>query len=187
MLLVVWEDDALHLESRASHIIAGLTRMVWAQATNPNKESQNSGKEVETSESKDDIESDDVQSGQRRGTKLINSILVAMTLCLIVIMLGAGWRELGIECAVDHHYARLCLILLAPVQMFFTLVIYLRFPLGVSSDPITVLCTSHHWVLLSALRDNPANEAEFSFLLCQDFPTPETSRSTPCHHPVPGL
>ncbi|KAL9131682.1 MAG: hypothetical protein Q9217_000423 [Psora testacea] len=96
MLLVVWDDDALHLESRATSIVADLTKMIWTQAMHNEKEPQGE------SNSDDDVENDDLQITQKRKTKLINSVLVAATLCLIFTVLGAGWRELAIECAVDY-------------------------------------------------------------------------------------
>ena len=122
MLLIVWDDDALHLETRASGIIADMTKMIWTQAMKAEKEPQEKQGDVESNESRVDVESGDAQLMQKRKTKLINSILVAMTLCLIVMVLGAGWRELAIECAVDFKFARLGLVLLTPVQIFFTLV-----------------------------------------------------------------
>ena len=121
MLLVVWDDDALHLEARATNIIADLTKMIWNESMIEEKELDVEST-VEGSQDAGDAEAGDAQATQKRKTKLINSVLVALTLCLIVITLGAGWRALAIECAVDKNYVRLALILLTPVQVFFTLV-----------------------------------------------------------------
>ena len=119
-LLVVWDDDALHLESRATNIIADLTKMIWNDTLIEEKETDCEST-TEGSQYPVDAEAGDAPVAQKRKTKLINSILVALTLCLIVVTLGAGWRALAIECAVDKNYARLALILLTPVQVFFTL------------------------------------------------------------------
>lgn len=68
----------------------------------------------------------DEESGEalpeKRPTHLLNTILVAFTLALIVIMLGAGWRELAVEIEVDRYWVRLAYLALMPIQIFFTLV-----------------------------------------------------------------
>lgn len=58
---------------------------------------------------------------ERRPTHLLNTVLVAITICLITAMLGAGWRQIAMEIAVDRNYLRVCFLLLTPVQIFFTL------------------------------------------------------------------
>jgi len=119
-ILVVWDDDALHLEERASEILNKMTAMVWRQ----DKKDEEDVDEKATEKGKDleiDPETGEI-SVQHRKTKLLNTILVALTLILIMVVLGAGARELAIECAVDHQMARLALLLLAPIQVFFTLV-----------------------------------------------------------------
>jgi len=56
-----------------------------------------------------------------RAVHLQNSILVALTLIIVTVMLGAGFREVAIEVAVDQSYIRVAFLLLTPVQIFFTL------------------------------------------------------------------
>lgn len=67
----------------------------------------------------------DEESGEpipeKRPTHLLNTILVAITLCLVTVMLGAGWREIAVEVASDRNYLRFCFLLLTPIQIFFTL------------------------------------------------------------------
>jgi cellulose synthase/poly-beta-1,6-N-acetylglucosamine synthase-like glycosyltransferase len=67
----------------------------------------------------------DEESGEllpeNRPTHLMNTILVSITLCLIIVMLGAGWRQLAVEVMVDQQYIRLAFVLLTPIQVFFTL------------------------------------------------------------------
>ena len=58
----------------------------------------------------------------KRPTNIQNSVLVGVTLLIITIMLGAGFREIAIEIAVDHGWQRLAFLSLTPVQIFFTLV-----------------------------------------------------------------
>ncbi|KAK5169409.1 uncharacterized protein LTR77_005384 [Saxophila tyrrhenica] len=124
-LLVVWDDDATKLMERGRAIEAELMDLVW-KAADPMKEDESAA--GEGNEKKPPrvtaIEVDD-ESGEvlpeKRPTHLMNTILVAFTLTLITVMLGAGFRQIALEIKVDKKYARLGFIALAPVQIFFTL------------------------------------------------------------------
>ena len=59
---------------------------------------------------------------QQRPTNLLKTILVSLTLLLIVVVLGAGFRQIAIEVSGDSNYLRLAFVALTPVQVFFTLV-----------------------------------------------------------------
>lgn len=120
-LLVVWDDDALHLIQRAKAIESELMELVW-QTGEPEEVEDGSAKKGPTvNEIEIDQESGNIMP-QNRPTHLLNTVLVAFTLILIVTVLGAGFRELAIEVAVDHSYLRLAFVALTPVQIFFTLV-----------------------------------------------------------------
>ena len=118
-LLVVWDDDAMHLIQRAKAIESELMELVWKTGEPDDEEGEKKGPNVAVVEI-------DEESGailpQNRPTHLLNTILVAITLVLIVTVLGAGFRELAIEVAVDSSYLRLAFVALTPVQVFFTLV-----------------------------------------------------------------
>jgi hypothetical protein len=115
-LLVVWDDDALHLVQRAKAIESELMELVW-----------------KAGEVKDDEKADpntivyevDEESGElipeKRGIHLQNSTLVALTIMLVMTSLGAGFREIAVEVEVDGAYTRLALLVLIPVNIFFTL------------------------------------------------------------------
>ncbi|PSS21993.1 hypothetical protein M430DRAFT_98768 [Amorphotheca resinae ATCC 22711] len=115
-LLVVWDDDALHLVQRAKAIESELMELVW-----------------KAGEAKDDEKADpntivyevDEESGElipeKRGIHLQNSTLVALTIMLVMTSLGAGFREIAVEVEVDGAYTRLALLVLIPVNVFFTL------------------------------------------------------------------
>ncbi len=120
-LLVVWDDDALHLVQRAKAIESELMELVWK--TGEPEETEDGGimKGPNVSTVEIDEESGKVKP-QHRPTHLLNTFLVACTLVLIATVLGAGFRELAIEVAVDKSYLRLAFIALTPVQIFFTLV-----------------------------------------------------------------
>jgi hypothetical protein len=51
----------------------------------------------------------------------MNTILVSITLTLITVMLGLGWKQIAVEVAGDGNYLRIAFLLLTPLQVFFSL------------------------------------------------------------------
>ncbi|KAK0110003.1 hypothetical protein ONS95_002666 [Cadophora gregata] len=117
-LLVVWDDDALHLVQRAKSIESELMELVW-------KNGPSEGDDGEKKDPNIAIYEIDEESGEivpeKRPLHLQNTVLVALTLILVITFLGAGARQLAIEVEVDGSYIRLALLALTPVQVFFTL------------------------------------------------------------------
>lgn len=116
-LLVVWDDDAMHIVARAKDIEAELMGLVWRSGSTE-EDDEKAGMGVMNYEI--DEESGEVKA-EKRPIHLINTWLVTFTLILITVSLGAAWRELAIEVSVDNAYLRLALIALFPIQIFFTL------------------------------------------------------------------
>jgi hypothetical protein len=120
-LLVVWDDNASNLIGRAQAIESALTELVWG---NPDDE------EEEEEQNEKDEHQLDPESGdpipEERPTNLINTILVAFTLVIVIVLLGLAARSLAVEIAVDRNFLRLAFLALVPVQIFFTLVGLLR-------------------------------------------------------------
>jgi hypothetical protein len=116
-LLVVWDDEALHLVQRAKAIESELMELVWKTGDGEDEEKKD-GQNVGVYEV-------DEETGEyipeKRALHLQNTVLVALTLILIMVSLGAGARQLAIEVSVDGSYTRLALLILTPVQIFFTL------------------------------------------------------------------
>ena len=123
-LLVVWDDEALHLIQRAKAIESELMELVWRTGEPEEVEEGQTKKTANVTEVEIDAESGEIIP-EKRATHLLNTILVACTLILIVTVLGAGFREIAIEVAVDHNMIRLAFLALTPVQIFFTLVSFL--------------------------------------------------------------
>lgn len=117
-LLVVWDDDALHLVPRAKQIEAELMELVWKTPSADDEAAEKHGPSV--GEVEIDEESGEIKP-EKRPVHLLNTWLVSMTLVLITVSLGAAFRQLAIEVSVDHSYTRLALVALFPVQIFFTL------------------------------------------------------------------
>ncbi|KAL2255397.1 hypothetical protein VTK26DRAFT_3449 [Humicola hyalothermophila] len=116
-LLVVWDDDALHLIQRAKAIESELMELVW-KAGNDDYDDERQGQEADEPEI--DEESGELKP-EKRPVHLLNTYLVTMTLILVTVALGAAFRQLAIEISVDGDYTRLALVALFPVQIFFTL------------------------------------------------------------------
>ncbi|KAK5991127.1 hypothetical protein PT974_09405 [Cladobotryum mycophilum] len=118
-LLVVWDDDALHLVQRAKAIESELMELVWKTGNSDGDgEDEKQGQTV--AEAEIDEESGEIKP-EKRPIHLQNTVLVSLTLIIVTVSLGAAWRQLAIEVSVDGSYARLGLVALAPVQVFFTL------------------------------------------------------------------
>src|SRR5271167_2809990 len=116
-LLVVWDDEALHLVQRAKAIENELMELVWSTGE-PGDEITEKGP-VTTSYEVDEESGDIIPT--ERPLHIENAVLVGFTLILVVTTLGAGARQLAIAVAVDGSYLRLALLLLTPIQIFFTL------------------------------------------------------------------
>jgi len=116
-LLVVWDDDALHLVQRAKAIESELMQLVWRAGTEGDEEDE---KAAGRGEPEIDEESGEIKP-EKRPVHLMNTYLVTLTLILVTVSIGAAGRQLAIEVSVDGNYVRLALLALAPVQIFFTL------------------------------------------------------------------
>ncbi|KAL7621023.1 hypothetical protein AAE478_008335 [Parahypoxylon ruwenzoriense] len=118
-LLVVWDDDALHLVQRAKAIESELMELVWRSGDVGEEEGEKKP-EYYPGEVEIDEESGQIKP-EKRPVHLLNTYLVSVVLVLVTVSLGAAWRQLTIEVSVDGSYVRLALIALFPIQIFFTL------------------------------------------------------------------
>ncbi|KAK6218109.1 hypothetical protein LQW54_002858 [Pestalotiopsis sp. IQ-011] len=116
-LLVVWDDDALHLVQRAKAIESELMELVWA-ADNQGDEDEKPRPGV--NEYEIDEESGEIKP-ESRPVHMQNTYLVSITMVMVVTSIGAAWRQLAVEVSVDGSYVRLALCALFPIQIFFTL------------------------------------------------------------------
>ncbi|RKF61048.1 putative nucleotide-diphospho-sugar transferase [Erysiphe neolycopersici] len=115
-LLIVWDDEALNLAQRAKQIESELMEIVWKSGEFGGGEK----KELSYKLNEGDEESGNNEP-RRRQIHLQNTVLVSFTLILVMVTLGAGFRQLAIEVAIDGAYIRLVLLVLTPIQVFFTL------------------------------------------------------------------
>ncbi|KAI0475757.1 glycosyl transferase family group 2-domain-containing protein [Xylariaceae sp. FL0804] len=119
-LLVVWDDDPLHLMQRAKAIEAEILEVVWQSNA-----ATAAGVEKKVNNLKVAVTEIDEESGQpvpeARPVHLLNTYFVSVVLVIVMLSLGSAWRQLAIETSVDGNYMRLALVAIAPIQVFFTL------------------------------------------------------------------
>jgi hypothetical protein len=122
-LLIVWDDDPSNVITRATKIESQLMQLVW-QTGEPSGEGEIT---IEKSGAADGVFDSEVGETmlEHRSTNLMNTVLVACTLVIVVVLLGLACRSLATEIAVDGSYIRLAFLSLVPVQVFFTLVSFL--------------------------------------------------------------
>lgn len=166
-LLVVWDDEPTNIITRASAIEDELMELVWKTGEPGNGEDAAEKKKGPAVVA---IEIDE-ESGQakpeNRPTNIMNSVLVALTLLLITVMLGAGFRQIAIEIMVDQGYARLAFLALTPIQIFFTLVSFSsrqEQKLGLTRSQ--VFRTSHSRMHSAMHWTDSTDDHEFPILLC---------------------
>lgn len=95
-------------------------QLVWQTGESTEDDDTNEKKTPRVTEFQVDEESGEIIP-EKRPTNLMNTILVAFTLIIVIVMLGAGFRAVAIETVVDKGYIRMAFVLLTPVQVFFTL------------------------------------------------------------------
>lgn len=121
-ILVVWDDEAMNIIPRAKAIESELMDLVWKTGDQEDVDDENSVAKKRPQVVDTNFNQETGEYVSRRSTNVQNSVLVSITLMIITIMLGAGFREIAIEIAIDHGWQRLAFLLLTPIQIFFTLV-----------------------------------------------------------------
>ncbi|THX03796.1 hypothetical protein D6D13_07479 [Aureobasidium pullulans] len=123
-ILVVWDDEPRHLIKRAEDIEKALMKMIWPQEGE--EEEEVSEKEKTAEVNIDEIGMDSEEAGayeKPRRIVLTQAICNALTLCLMITVIGLGWRQVAFEIATDGNYIRmaflLCLLPQFWVSLFF--------------------------------------------------------------------
>ncbi|KAK0361487.1 hypothetical protein LTR94_023149 [Friedmanniomyces endolithicus] len=124
-LLVVWDDESSNLMIRASAIESELMDLIWRTGNAGEEEEEDVNENNEKKPPRVTATEVDEESGEflpeKRPTHLQNTVLVSITLCLITVLLGLGFKQIAVEVAGDGNYIRLAFIMLTPVQVFFSL------------------------------------------------------------------
>src|SRR5271170_183775 len=187
-LLIVWDDDPLHLMERAETIESELMELVWKAGAPQEAGEANDEKGVtRVTEFEVDKESGEVFPEQRP-TNLMNPILVAFTIVIILALLGLSFRSVAVEVAVDKGYTRLAFLALTPIQVFFTLVrSATMFCTEQCTDRIPVLLPSASWLHCSMHWTHPTDARELEILLRQMFASIAEQGSSSHHCAMPCI
>jgi hypothetical protein len=190
-LLVVWDDDALNIIARAEQIESELMQLVWqARAGGEYGDEAKEARLAHASvEEVVDVETGELGYRERRPTMLWNTILVSFTLILVLCMLGAGYRQIAIESAIDGNYLRMAFIALTPIQVFFTLV-SIRRSCSKAGQELTlavVLCAGYCWMSRAVLWSRLTVDNQLKVLLRQTAAEDQDCNFASRYHPVPGI
>lgn len=136
-LLVVWDDDAVNMLSRAKTIEWELMQLLWN--SNPFEDVRSSklaskfGSKIDLTLSEKEMASnaseidEEAESLKPRPTIFINTVLVSVGIALIISTLGLGVRQLIIEMLFDmgapevqgSPYMRFVFLVFTPLWLFF--------------------------------------------------------------------
>jgi hypothetical protein len=116
-LLVVWDDDPLHLLPRARAIESELVRFVWDNVDNVNNEKE----PTSTSVSEVDEEAG-LMGAKERPIMFYNSFLVACSVCLLTVLIGLGYQNIASEVLQLQRWTSLVFLVMTPINFFLTLV-----------------------------------------------------------------
>ncbi|KAK0848827.1 hypothetical protein LTR87_018071, partial [Friedmanniomyces endolithicus] len=102
-LLVVWDDESSNLMIRASAIESELMDLIWRTGNAGEEEEEDVNENNEKKPPRVTATEVDEESGEflpeKRPTHLQNTVLVSITLCLITVLLGLGFKQIAV---VDH-------------------------------------------------------------------------------------
>ena len=115
-LLVVWDDDPLHLLPRAREIEAELVKFAWGNV-------DNAATEKEATASISDVDEEaGLIADKERPIMYYNSFLVACSVCLLTVLIGLGYQDITSEILQIQRRTSLCFLVMTPINAFLTLV-----------------------------------------------------------------
>ena len=121
-ILVVWDDEAMHLIQRAKMIENELMQIVWQAEIGLD---QGTGVDEKAKGAQAPTREIDAESGvlfsEKRATHLQQTVIVAISLALMITTLGAGYRNMMFSFAMDHGISHFLFALATPVQIFFSM------------------------------------------------------------------
>lgn len=121
-ILVVWDDEPRHLLKRSQNIQEALMAMVWPEEGEEEVvEEKVKAADVNVNESGSDIDDVEAAAEKPRQIKLNQSVVVAFTLCLLVVCLGLGVAKIAKEVYLDGSYTRVALLAVYPLTAWLSL------------------------------------------------------------------
>jgi hypothetical protein len=121
-VLVVWDDEPKKIVGRAERLETALLSMIWGEpGISREDHGKQDGSRIFLPETRD-VDSEALAEEKPRRIVLMQSWLTAATLTLTVSAIGAGWRQVAIEIAVDRGFMRILFILAFLPQAWLALV-----------------------------------------------------------------
>jgi len=120
-VLVVWDDDPKKILGRVERFETTLMKMIWGnQSAYPEEEE----KKDDVKDEVEGLEGDPENPSESKPRKimLLQALITAFTICLTIVVIGAGWRQVVIELMIDHNWIRLAFILAFVPQFWLALV-----------------------------------------------------------------
>jgi hypothetical protein len=122
-VLIVWDDEPEQLLERVRNLEARFMEIIWGNGDADDDELQDEKRGGHHMiEDLDPAQLEEALSREQRPVRLMSAAMVGLTLALCVTCLGLGWRALVLELRVDDDYTRIALLVVAPAQIFVSLV-----------------------------------------------------------------
>jgi len=119
--LLVWDDDPKRILQRAEKMEMAIMRMIWGnESAYPEENGEKQESVGGTSVNETDTEGQFPEKPRR--IVLLQSWLTAFTLMICLTGIGAGWRDIAVEMAIDFDWKRLCFLLVVIPQFWLSLV-----------------------------------------------------------------
>lgn len=131
-LLVVWQDDPKALVDRAEIIINSLMRMTCGDefgTLDDDELDEITGKTAWTdiAEYHDVVEPGKGSAEDHRELKLWQSLYTGISIILLIICVGCGFREIAVQHVLEPRWLRFLFILVTPAQIWLSLVSIISF------------------------------------------------------------
>lgn len=120
-ILVVWDDDKLHLIDRARAIEEELVRFLWNTGDDDEPEKQ---QDIELVDYEVDEESGTLKS-KERPIHYYHCVLVACTICLATVLQSLGYQNIALDVIRLRGWLSLAFLAMTPVNVFLSLVIFI--------------------------------------------------------------
>lgn len=119
-VLVVWDDDPQKIVGRVQRLESEVMGAIWRA----DKDEMNEKKELttEANELDDDDDPETARESKPRRLLLNQPCITALTLAIAFTALGAGYRRIAIEIAIDRNFARLAFLVVFPPQLWLAMV-----------------------------------------------------------------
>lgn len=120
-LLVVWEDKPRNVLNHADSLQDKIMRMAWKNQSAYPDDVKEEDNPLSTIANVDVSDFEESHEEIPRRIVLVQPILTAVTLLMVVLTIGANWREVAIEIYVDRNFSRIAFIAAILPQLWLAL------------------------------------------------------------------